>query len=194
MFDLVQFDGLSKEEKEILIKAIESYLKEDINDNTKFIFDHRGDVLKKAREYKRAKEFDYSRVFYTLYFEHLINLIIFRFCLSRKINFKEQSEIIRSLTLKNKFSWFLKISGFPEFKHSHLITILNLASKRNSFIHYKYKSLGNLNNLTDEIEKELISKEFGEIEKAVRYAKTYNKKINIDSYNLKEKLRANSQI
>ncbi|WP_298529525.1 hypothetical protein [uncultured Christiangramia sp.] len=170
----------SPEDKKLILDTIEKFLDENLNNDTKIIIDHSDDILTKARKFRKEEQYDYAKIFYALFFEHIINDIIFYFCITRKIQEKERKEITRSINISGKYSWLLQIFGFPKFKDKHLKTIKKLAEERNAFIHYKWTHSFSLNEKIDREEKEIDKREFQKIEKTVRYTKAYNKKIRFE--------------
>lgn len=141
--------------------------------------DHTQSLSSKAREYKKANKFDYSRMFYATFFEHQINQLIHLYCLRNKIDSKTQTSIIQSVNIYGKFTWLLELMNYPKFNKIHLTTIKNLADSRNSFVHYKWKDNPDFHKVIDSDKEKLnIDTEFDKIEKAVKYFKNYCSRIN----------------
>ena len=140
--------------------------------------DYTQSLITKARNYKKSKEYDFSRICYATFFEHQINYLIHLYCLRNEINIKTQTDIIQSVNIYGKFTWLLKLMQFPEFNNIHRKTIKSLADSRNSFVHYKWKETPSFDkDFDDKKEQEKLDIEFDKIEKAVKYFKTYSSKI-----------------
>jgi len=82
------------------------------------------------------------------------------------------NQLIRKLSIDDKTSWLLELLSAPMLDDKHRRTILQLASRRNGFVHYKYTlSHDNRRARIDDIEK--IKSDFKEIKKAVTYMLKY---------------------
>ena len=157
-----------------------------------FVVDHTDSVLKQAKLFYFLEKFEYSRIFYSTYFEHGINGLISTYCKRNNINKKTENEIIRNTNLIGKFTWLMTIFNFKTFNKKHLQTIKVLSELRNAFIHYKWMPDDSMNEVIDEDkEKEIIQNEFERINKAVKYFKFYSSKIkyNGNKYKLQKTLR-----
>tara|TARA_R110000782_G_scaffold180060_1_gene270613 strand:- start:173 stop:811 length:639 start_codon:yes stop_codon:yes gene_type:complete len=140
--------------------------------------DYTQSLVTKARNYRKSKEYDLSRICYATFFEHQINNLIHLYCLRNEINNKTQTDIIQSVNIYGKFTWLLKLMQYPDFNTNHRKTIKNLADSRNSFVHYKWKDEPTFQkDIDDKKEQEKLDIEFDKIEKAVKYFKTYCSRI-----------------
>jgi len=100
--------------------------------------DHRNSLLDRALTFKKEGKADLAFVFFGTYFEHSINRVIAKTLSQKKFTVKTKNEVIRSLNISAKFSWFLEIMGHPKFNSKHFKTVLKVAEARNAFIHYKF--------------------------------------------------------
>ena len=144
--------------------------------------DHRNSLLGRAKIFMNEGKTDLAFVFFGTFFEHSINFLIAEVLSKKNISIKTKNEIIRSLNIRSKFSWFLEVLGFPKFNQKHLKTILSVAENRNAFIHYKY-------NYEDiEIDKTEERNELLEAaEKSAIYTKRYISKVVYDGKKVKVK-------
>lgn len=135
------------------------------------VVDHRDDILSQANYFLASKKYEYSKVFYAMYFEHTLNGLIENECQRRKIDDKTKSDIIRSVDIYGKLTWIPKLLGFKSFNATHLKTIKGLCDDRNAFVHYKWKPETDENeNSADE---KFHENYFKNIKAAVKYMKQY---------------------
>jgi len=158
--------------------ALEKKMRHIIDSGLKFaiVIDYQDTILGQARHFKNKNEHNYAKLFYATFFEHSINGIIENECRKKKLSQKTKNEVLRKVNLDDKFGWMRELFQLPKFSDKHFKTIIKLADNRNAFIHYKYPPRpGELSDLDNE--KEIIDQEFDDIEKAVRYMKTYDSRI-----------------
>lgn len=147
-----------------------------ISENSTFniVIDHRERILIEANNLFRKKEFELSKIFYAMFFEHSLNGLIERYCSKKRFDEKTQIDIIRSIDLQGKITWLLKILEFPKFNEAHKKIIKKLSEDRNSFIHYKWKPIPEefKSNKANE-----IIEEFKSIKKTITYMKQYESRV-----------------
>lgn len=143
--------------------------------------DHRDTLIEYAETFYKTKQYYLTKVFYATYFEHSINSLIDLYCNRNMIDNQTKKEIIRSLSIKSKFTWLLTLLKFPTIKEKHLKVILNVADDRNAFIHYKWIGMPDAQLNSEEVnkkEQDTIN-ELNKIKKTVTYLKTYENKIRL---------------
>jgi hypothetical protein len=98
--------------------------------------DHRPDLLKQARAFAKQEDFEKAILFYATWFEHWINGLLTR----RLKNLDEDGrrQMLRETSLNGKFKWLLPILYGVEISIGHLATIVQIAERRNSYVHYKF--------------------------------------------------------
>ena len=93
----------------------------------------------------------------------------------KNISKKTINALIRNSNLIAKFTWVLEIIELPKFNSKHLASIKKLTDRRNSFVHYKWKSFEN----DIDYDYFLEFNDYDEILKAVKYIKTYSSKVEL---------------
>lgn len=133
------------------------------------VIDHRSSILKTAESYQRSENFDFSAVFYAVFFEHTINHIIDSKL--SKDGFKKSTvrELIRSANLEAKLGWVIEIIQLPAIRPSHKKTILSVANKRNAFLHHKWERSPNDHDTQEHHLKQLLAS----AKKSVAYLRQY---------------------
>jgi len=178
---ITEEDFLNK--KLLLKKVMNSIPKKDEDLYFKII--HHYNILKRAKQFTKEKDWNLVYMFYATYFEHLINEIINVWCIKNNISDKGFKELIRRVNLEDKFTWLLEILKLPTFNENHWATIKKISDKRNSYVHYKYPSEVAGKSLdADEIEWKKVKKN---ITKAVTYSKKYRNKVVINGVDKKIK-------
>ncbi|MBL8004742.1 MAG: hypothetical protein JNL36_06575 [Candidatus Kapabacteria bacterium] len=147
-----------------------------INNDSKIniVVTHTDDLLLSAREFREESRKNNAKLFYAIFFEHLINGFIDEVCNRKSIDKKAINDIIKSLKMEAKITWLLTLLELPPITSHHKKTLLKLNEDRNSYVHYKY------NPEPDEFDKNKdlkIEEEFRQIEKTVTYFKKYVSKL-----------------
>jgi hypothetical protein len=161
----------------IITRKIKNYFRrlkkngEDIS----LVIDYQPSLLEEADRYVSQGNFELAYVFFATYFEHLINGVIEVKCAKEKIAHSTYKELIRKVSLEDKFTWVLEVLKMPDFNNLHWKTIKATSEKRNSFIHYKYQPKPN--DLDDEKEWRKVEKN---IKAAVKYSKIYQTRISYE--------------
>jgi hypothetical protein len=135
------------------------------------VTDHRSSILKQAELFYQNKSYEYSRIFYAMFFEHSLNGILENECQRRKFDEKTRTDIIRSIDIHGKLTWLPLLLGHKKLNPKYVRVIKKLADDRNSFIHYKWKV--DLDDDTVLVSDSQITEEFKNIKSAVRYIKFY---------------------
>jgi hypothetical protein len=103
------------------------------------VTDYLGSLLKNARRFKLAEDYEDAILFYAIFFEHTINRIIDAACRKKKIDKKTAIEIIKSVSIHGKVNWLFILLGIPKRNAIHKKRLLEIAEERNSYVHYKWK-------------------------------------------------------
>ncbi|WP_259070524.1 hypothetical protein HDF24_10595 [Mucilaginibacter sp. X4EP1] len=136
--------------------------------------DYRAGILNQADTFWSIKKYDFAKVFYAMFFEHSLNGVMENICSKKKLDEKTKNDIIRSIDIHGKLTWFPKLIGFRSFNINHIKTIKKLTDDRNAFVHYKWKST---NDEINSSEENRIIEEHKKIKLAIRYMKTYESHI-----------------
>lgn len=166
--DLTEEDLIDREH---LLEKVSALMK---NAKLSIVIDHRESILKTAEEFCINEEYDFSIIFYAMYFEHSINNIITHALNKKKISKKTKIELIRAINISGKFTWLLEVIGLPNFNAKHIKNIINASSERNAFIHYKWNPAP---TTAKEREKKPGANFVNELRKSVTYFKTYESRV-----------------
>ena len=142
--------------------------------NFTIIIDHRESILNTAEEFFINEKYDFSIIFFAMYFEHAINNLITHALEKKKTSKKTKMELIRAVNIVGKFSWLLEVLDLPAFNSKHKTTIINASNERNAFIHYKWNSAP---DISIDKEKEGIINLIEQIRKSVTYFKKYESRV-----------------
>lgn len=72
---------------------------------------HFPSVIQNARAFAHKGEYEFSCVFYAVWFEHWLNHMICMPGLRRSLNDKEIQEILRHAKFESKATWILRVLG-----------------------------------------------------------------------------------
>ncbi|QRO32503.1 hypothetical protein [Chromobacterium violaceum] len=138
------------------------------------VIDYRENILKEAEALQKKKQYDFSIIYYAMFFEHSINGIITHQTEKLNLSTKSKMGIIKSTNIESKFTWILEILELPTFNSTHLKTIIKTSEIRNAMIHYKWSPVEDNPKKDEENEKiALIS----QIKKTITYMKKYETRI-----------------
>lgn len=137
------------------------------------IVDHKTSVLEQARKFGEAGFIDFSRVFYAIYFEHLVNRIVYISARHKGVRDTSIKDILRFIGIEGKTTWLLEMFNLPNLNPDHLKVLRTLFEKRNSFIHYKW----NLNHLAAMSASKAWNDERKGIERCITYLKKFEAKV-----------------
>jgi hypothetical protein len=103
------------------------------------IVDHRDRIIEYANRFTDDGEYELALVFYALYFEHTLNVLI-----QRQLDWLQKGPevtkgALRSVTFENKLGWFLDLIDLPALNPKYAKAMLQIASERNAFVHYKWQ-------------------------------------------------------
>lgn len=134
------------------------------------VIDYSEDLLSLAQKYKKRESTGLSALFFSTYFEHKINDIVFKLLRNRN---KESSTLTRVLrfSIEDKCTWILDLINVDRIAEEHLKTIKKIYELRNSFLHYKWEAAPEKFDTTL-----LVS-----AGKVVLYLKHYEEKVLFDS-------------
>ncbi len=169
-YGFITDDDISDKEK--LLNRLDSFSFK--SKKIEMILDKRSAILNQSKIFNENRLYDFSIIFYAMYFEHQINSIIDTIARRRKLSKKTKNEIIRNINMIGKYTWLLEILDLPKFNEAHKKIILKVAEMRNTYVHYKYN--------TDLMEKqnngeEQLNSFISEILKAVNYIKRYESRV-----------------
>ncbi|MDD5505478.1 MAG: hypothetical protein PHR73_01825 [Candidatus Omnitrophica bacterium] len=166
--------NLLREAGEIILKA----------PNAKFmsVIDYTEDILREARIFKKKRSYYFSCIFYAAWVEHWINGVIADECIKLKLEEKYIKEIIKDISIKNKYAWLLVILRLPNIPERMIKFIEELVQIRNSFIHYKWERKDIDDVERDEKERESCKRKINNFEKVVRYLKKYEERHLLKNY------------
>lgn len=125
--------GLLKEQdlknKKIIRDKIIKFVQ---TDQFVFVLDHRNTILDYALSFSKAHEYNLAIMFYAMFFEHSINSIILHKLHERHFSRPTELEIIRNVSIQQKFTWLIQLLDLPKFNEKHRKVILAGAEKRKS--------------------------------------------------------------
>ena len=104
-------------DKSLLFKKLKDLMK---NTELSIVVDHRESILKTAEQFYANEDYDFSIIFFAMYFEHSINHIITHQLEKNKTSKKTKTELIRSININGKFTWLLEVLGLPKFNSKHI--------------------------------------------------------------------------
>jgi len=173
--------GLTNREATVKgIEAVYQHNKESpIFENVTFI--HAQSLGTKANKLYLEKEYDLSILTYATWWEHWINGVIHSKLSAKGVTEKEFKEVIRSLNIRSKCTWFLKLLDLPQLNSEHLKIMDELVERRNQFVHYKYPTRP-LDEPEDTQQK--LEAMFGRIRNAEEYFNNYEHKHIHESFKL----------
>lgn len=125
------------DKKKLLTKLKKLIPKKD--EDLLFSISYQPSLLEEAEFYSQKNRFDMAYVMYATYFEHFINEIIDIWARQNSINHDSASNLMRKISLEDKYTWILQILKLPKFNRERWKTIKFVSEKRNTFLHYKYK-------------------------------------------------------
>ena len=135
---LLAHDELSEAElsnKKLIFEKAIDFTKDE---NFDLLIDYRELILETAKYFLTQKKYEFSIIFFAMFYEHSINNLIAMQLSRKNITNKAKNDLIRSVNIAGKFSWLLEILELPEFNKKHKNNILNICNERNAFIHYKW--------------------------------------------------------
>lgn len=171
-------------------KSLRSLLKEagKIKTRPNVLFmeaiDYTEDILHEARIFKKKRNYHFACIFYAAWAEHWVNGVIADECEKLNIGEKHAKEIIRDISIKNKYSWFLMILKLPAISEKILHFLDELIQTRNAFIHYKWcrKNIDDVDWIKRE--KESYKRKISNFEKVVKYLKKYEERHLLKNYKI----------
>lgn len=103
--------------------------------------DHRIDLLREARRYRRSNSLGFAALAYGTWCEHWLNSWLATAAEDRGMDAKEVKDMLRSSPLRGKVSWLWMSLGLPRINESHVDRINALSEKRNAYAHYKWVAI-----------------------------------------------------
>jgi hypothetical protein len=122
-------------------------------------FDHTDKLLSTAKAFEDQDEWEFCSLFYMLWIEHQINLILRVTLRRRGVAEDEAIAMVRRLSIRDKLSGIWKLLGL-EAVSEELIKVINCIEEcRNGFVHFKWQHFDRLEqedkvwNAVNQIEK-----------------------------------------
>lgn len=133
--------------------------------------DHRGELLRAARQFKSSKEFPIAILLAATWIEHWINGFIVK--QTSHLSNAHRNEMLRTVPLHGKLTWFLALLNAKPISAIRVRSIRQLADERNAFVHYKWLET-DIDAPTAK-ESDRLARIFAEFEKTVRYLRAYDR-------------------
>jgi hypothetical protein len=131
--------------------------------------DYRQTLLQEARLYAKRGYDNLSILMYATWFEHWTNhLVLWKLEPVKGLTAKDRKEILKSVSLIAKLTWFAKLLNVSPIASNHLNTILEVSELRNGFVHYKHQPI-ELDSKEQEQQKARLERCIQAVEKTVRY-------------------------
>lgn len=154
-----------------LHKEVFKYLDElSTNTNVRLfkIIDHTPTILSEARKYARIKEYQLSCLFYAVWFEHWLNVMISTAGRRKGLPQEELIQILREVQFRGKSTWLLRVLGLKPINDAHLKRMQSIIEMRNGFVHYKWKAV-EFDDISWEKDNELLIELLSGVEKTIVY-------------------------
>jgi hypothetical protein len=171
-------------DRKILLNKIYALYKKEKNPFDQVVVIQTPILLNDAKRYRKMRNYSNAVIFYATFFEHSINEIIYNKCNKDNITDDSINKMLR-LNLYDKFTWLLEILKLPSFNKTHIITINEIANKRNTYIHYKFSPEDW--TISPKEKNKDIEQLLQKVDLAIKYIKSYlsritynNKKSKID--------------
>lgn len=103
-------------------------------------FDHTEKLLDSAKEQRDQHELELACLFYMLWIEHQINLILRIMMRRRKTNEGDAVAAVRRLSIRDKLSWFWKMLDLEPLREEVVADTFIIEEFRNGFVHFKWQS------------------------------------------------------
>lgn len=165
-------DGIIQEDeldnKSLIYKKVQEFLDNTQYDFTHLNIDHRDAMLLIAKN-NYDENYEVSLTMFATIIEHTLNSIIKIYCINKALDIKTHIEIIRNVNIRGKYTWLLSLMGFPTIKESYTKLIQQISDERNSYVHYKWKTV--------DFENDNPKIELVKLEKLINYIKQYETEI-----------------
>jgi hypothetical protein len=156
-------DIKGKNEEQIMGEVLKSALRWSKLRPMMMSIDFKGDLLTRARSFKRSGKEHEAILYYATWFEHWINGILLRGL--RSLDERERCQMIRDVGLRGKFSWMPAFIHGKRFPQKHINAVLKICDLRNEFVHYKYKMV----DADDDSDESRFKEAHKMAESAIRY-------------------------
>ena len=104
----------------------------------KIIIGHETELLQAARAFTRRGEFQLGCLCYATWSEHWLNFTVHYGCSKQRLDRSDIEDLLRSVNVKGKTTWLLRVLRLPALAESHRRAINELAELRNWYVHYKW--------------------------------------------------------
>lgn len=130
-----------KELHKAVFEKIRDTLKTNPNHKLLFKIDHKDSLLDEARKFYNSGAYEFSIVFYAIWIEHFINLMLISKMTRLDIPSSEHADVLRqNFHQKVGVIWRL-LFGQDSLDDQLVKNILKIAEARNAFVHYKWTDL-----------------------------------------------------
>lgn len=142
ILDLLRFGLLDKADLNDKVNFRQKVRKifEDNEFDFSLVVDHRSTLKQLADELSDKEQEEVSFVLYATVIEHTLNAVIKRRLNDLHIPGKYLNEILK-VSLRAKCTWIFSLMQLKPLSDKHVTSILQIAEARNSFLHYKWKSV-----------------------------------------------------
>ena len=110
----------------------------DIDDSFDPVIDHTPDLLFRARQSRKEKNFSMSVLMYATWVEHTLNMMILNLAVKKLMLKSHFNTMIKEASIRSKSTWLLPLLGGKTLSPITITRIQKLADSRNAFIHYKW--------------------------------------------------------
>ena len=102
--------------------------------------DYKQSLLEEARRFATLGKLNFAIMFYATWLEHWANSMIIWSAQRRGLTEAESVRIVRESSFPSKFSTMWRLCIESPLDQETVATVSNLASERNAFVHYKWRS------------------------------------------------------
>ncbi len=141
------------------------------------VVDHADNLLETAKSFKNNGDINKAKLFYATFIEHELNKIIVHVCERKNLDRKTINEIIKSINIIGKLTWFPTLLGIPKITDKHKKVVLKMSDERNAYIHYKHNPSKESESVS---EREKGHIEVEQIIKTISYFRQYSSRIIFD--------------
>jgi hypothetical protein len=100
--------------------------------------DHRPNLLESAISFTTSGQFEMAALHYSTWVEHWANGMVATFALRAGQSHETINSMIRETPLRGKITWLFSLLGMTPLDESRTNLLLDLAGRRNCFVHYKW--------------------------------------------------------
>jgi hypothetical protein len=161
--------GKSEEElREEVVEFVEKNIAQNHSFAVSGAINHTPIILRRARDFARGGELQISCLFYATWFEHWLNHLVAVGGRRKKLSQQEIVQIVREVQFRGKSTWLLRLLELKPINEGHLKKINDLLEARNSYVHYKWKTV-DMDDPAWDKQEEPFENALKDIEKTVSY-------------------------